>query len=167
MRRPPLGEVVACNHVTFSLIDEKYFHLYPSLLEWFRPAFSTIQKFHRMEELKSTDDSVTHDPDGYAQFFISWLETTTNTSSGKTTTLTKSPSVGFLFPTQAHKARGKFVSENFLLLIKTRSEYRRKLNQQNVNSSWLYGFRWMMCANVEAFFGKNFRVFFVCPKSVM
>lgn len=53
---------------------------------------------------------------------------------------------------------GKFMSGKFLLLIKTRSEHRRELNQQNVNLSQLCGW-WMMCANVR-FFGK-FRVFFV------
>jgi hypothetical protein len=86
----------------------------------FDPLFDDT-KSHRMEELKSTDDGVTHDRDGYALFFVSSFETTTNTGIGKTTTPTKSRS-GFSFsPTQAHVSeRGeKILSGKFLLLIKT------------------------------------------------
>lgn len=126
----------------------------------FRPV--RRQNLFANEELKSTDDSVTHDRDGYALFFISIHRKQQQTQLAWKQQHQRSRDRAF--PTQAHK-RGKLMSGKLLLLIITRSEHRRELNQQNVNLSRLCGW-WMMCANVRQRSGfwessYNFRVFFV------
>lgn len=166
---PPLGEVVACNHVTFPH-RWKLFPFLPIALEWlyFDPFDDDDKIFSPKKNWNLQMTALRMIVMVTPYFSYPSTEATTNTCMHENNN-TNEIGVGFC-PTQAHKLKGNFCVGKFLFLIKTRSEHWQELNQQNVNLSQLCGW-WMVCANVWRrkrffffffffFFGK-FRVFLV------